>query len=90
MMNGSYMMRFVAQQQQQATDGGSSSSNIPMYNGGNGYHCSVNAASSGSGSGSGSGSSISNGSTTHGFANGSSKDIGGGGSTMASKQCINL
>jgi len=82
MMNGSYMMRFVAQQ---AADVGGSS-NIPLYNGGNGYHCSTNPASSGSGSGSGS--SISNGSSTHGFANGSSKDLGG--STMASKQCINL
>ncbi|KAH8280227.1 hypothetical protein KR018_000361 [Drosophila ironensis] len=80
MMNGSYMMRFVAQQ---ATDGGGSS-NIPICNGGNGYHCSTNTASSGSGSGS----SISNGSATHGFANGSSKDLGA--STMATKQCINL
>ncbi|KAH8279457.1 hypothetical protein KR026_010423 [Drosophila bipectinata] len=80
MMNGSYMMRFVAQQ---AADGGSSA-NIPICNGGNGYHCSTNTASSGSGSGS----SISNGSSTHGFPNGSSKDVGG--STMTTKQCINL
>ncbi|KAH8316665.1 hypothetical protein KR067_012818 [Drosophila pandora] len=79
-MNGSYMRRFVAQQ---AADGGSFA-NIPICNGGNGYHCSTNTASSGSGSGS----SISNGSSTHGFPNGSSKDMGG--STMTSKQCINL
>ncbi|XP_017147954.1 myotubularin-related protein 14 [Drosophila miranda] len=82
MMNGSYMMRFVAQQTADAT------SNIPICNGGNGYHCSNNTTTY-MGSGSGSGSSISNGSnTTHGFPNGSSKDVGG--STTSSKQCINL
>ncbi|XP_068143736.1 myotubularin-related protein 14 [Drosophila tropicalis] len=95
MMNGSYMMRFVSQQQQQqqqtaldGVSGGGVSSNIPICNGSNGYHCSI--PHHGSGSGSGSGGSGSSNSITHGFANGSSKDIGVGGTSMASKQCINL
>ncbi|XP_030570684.1 myotubularin-related protein 14 [Drosophila novamexicana] len=89
MMNGSYMMRFVAQQHQQ-TD------NIPMCNGGNGYHCSTNTPSaypsgypSASGSSNNSNSNSNSSSNTHGFINGSSKEAGSA-SAAASKQSINL
>ncbi|XP_030375102.1 myotubularin-related protein 14 [Scaptodrosophila lebanonensis] len=87
MMNGSYMMRFVTQQHPE-------SNNIPICNGGNGYHCSTNTPSASSGSSNSNGSSISGGvggvgnAPTHGFANGSSKEVGG--SIASSKQCINL
>lgn len=76
MMNGSYMMRFVAQQHQPMD------SNIPMCNGGNGYHCSIPSGSSNSNSNSSS-------NNTHGFANGSSTNLGNG-STAAPKHSINL
>lgn len=71
-MNGSYMMRFVSQHNQQAQD-----NNIPMFNGGNGYHHN------------GSGSSNSSSNTTHGFANGSSNNMGNG-SSGTTKQSIQL
>ncbi|KAL7735768.1 hypothetical protein ACLKA6_020016 [Drosophila palustris] len=84
MMNGSYMMRFVSQQQQQ-TD------NIPICNGGNGYHCAINSMTGAYPNTSGVSSSNSNSSSnnTHGFVNSSFKDMTNG-STSASKQCINL
>ncbi|KAL7736520.1 hypothetical protein ACLKA6_019717 [Drosophila palustris] len=84
MMNGSYMMRFVSQQQQQ-TD------NIPICNGGNGYHCTINSMTGAYPNTSGVSSSNSNSSSnnTHGFVNSSFKDMTNG-STSASKQCINL
>ncbi|KAM8711577.1 hypothetical protein ACLKA7_012145 [Drosophila subpalustris] len=84
MMNGSYMMRFVSQQQQQ-TD------NIPICNGGNGYHCTINSMTGAYPNASGVSSSNSNSSSnnTHGFVNSSFKDMTNG-STSASKQCINL
>ncbi|XP_034477908.1 myotubularin-related protein 14 [Drosophila innubila] len=87
MMNGSYMMRFVSQQQHQHQQ----TDNIPMCNGGNGYHCTINNMTAAYPSASGGSSSNSNSSAnnTHGFANGSSKDVNNG-SAAASKQSINL
>ncbi|XP_023172524.2 myotubularin-related protein 14 [Drosophila hydei] len=97
MMNGSYMMRFVSQQHQQQHQ---QADNIPMCNGGNGYHCSTNTPSaypSASGSSNSNMSNMSNTSNsnssnnTHGFVNGSSKDsANASASAAASKQCINL
>ncbi|ALC41083.1 EDTP [Drosophila busckii] len=83
MMNGSYMMRFAPhlqqQQQQQLLLNGD---NIPMCNGGNGYHCSTNSFSNSNSSNSNSNAS----NNTHGFPNGSSKDA----ANHATKQSINL
>ncbi|EDW01371.1 myotubularin-related protein 14 [Drosophila grimshawi] len=106
MINGSYMMRFVAQQHNQQQQLTPADNNIPMCNGGNGYHCSnTNNSSSSNNINMPSGTSSSNNSNnsnssitnnTHGFLNGSSsaKDVGNGIAAAAannsSKHSINL
>ncbi|KAH8393302.1 hypothetical protein KR215_002786 [Drosophila sulfurigaster] len=95
-MNGSYMMRFVSQQHQQHPQL-ADRQDIPMCNGGNGYHCNLTNNMTGvypnpSGGGSSNTSnsnSNSSGNNSHGFVNGSSKDAPNG-SSAANKQCINL